>query len=102
MRNKGHANHNQIAQLTNTAGMLLPANDDIAGQYPAGGGSSYTESFINRGWELCERIRENAIYSTKAVTAAFSQNAFQASAVAIGVCALIAYFLALRFVCDRI
>jgi len=102
MRNKRHAIHDQMAQLTNTAGMLLPANDDIAGQQPVGGGSSYAGNFINRGWEICGRIRENTIYSTKAAKAAFSQNAFQAGAVAIGGCALIGYFLALRFVCDRI
>jgi len=102
MRNKGHAIHDQMAQLTNTAGMLLPAKDDIAGHSSLGGGSSYAGSFINQGWEFCGRIRENAIYTTKAAKAAFSQNPFQAGAVAIGVCALIAYFLALRFVCDRI
>lgn len=67
-----------------------------------GASVSQTQSTANRAGEICTGIRGKAIERAKAAIAACYQNGFNTIAIGIAGSALIGYFVALRFVCDRI
>lgn len=88
----GPSNEEENSFAGNSAG--------VPGEYLAGA-RKHLESALDHGREIYGRIRDKTIAGSQAANEAVHKNSYQAIAIGVGVGALIGYFIALRYVCDR-
>ena len=89
-----------IGTLAEDARALLNATVDVAGE-KVGEARKRLAAALERGQEMCGRVREKAMEGTKAADEVVHKHPYQAMGVALAVGALIGYVLARRRSCNR-
>jgi ElaB/YqjD/DUF883 family membrane-anchored ribosome-binding protein len=86
---------NDIETLTDAARALLAATADVAGEN-VGEARKRLAAALERGKEICVRVREKAVEGAKATDEAVHKHPYQAMGVALAVGGLLGYVLARR------
>ena len=89
-----------IGTLGEDARALLNATVDVAGE-KVGEARKRLAAALERGQEMCGRVREKAREGAKAADQVVHNHPYQAVGVALAVGALIGYVLARRCSCNR-
>ena len=89
-----------IGTLAEDARALLNATVDVAGE-KVGEARKRLAAALERGQEMCGRVREKAMEGAKAADEVVHEHPYQAMGVALAVGALIGYVLARRCSCNR-
>jgi len=89
-----------IGTLAEDARALLNATVDVAGE-KVGEARKRLAAALERGQEMCVRVREKALEGAKAADQVVHKHPYQAMGVALAVGALIGYVLARRCSCNR-
>jgi len=89
-----------IGTLAEDARALLNATVDVAGE-KVGEARKRLAAALERGQEMCGRVREKAMEGAKAADEVVHKHPYQAMGVALAVGALIGYVLARRCSCNR-
>ena len=87
-----------MGTLAEDARALMAATADVAGE-KVGDARKRLAAALERGKEIYGRIKEKAVEGAKATDEAVHQHPYQAVGIALGVGALIGYFVARR--CSR-
>ena len=97
--NQGKAtSSNEQCSLADDARDLLSATADVADD-KVNDARKRVAAALERGKEICGRVREKAVEGAKAADVAVREHPYQAMAIAAGVGALIGYLAARR--CSR-
>ena len=89
-----------IGTLAEDARALLNATVDVAGE-KVGEARKRLAAALERGQEMCGRVREKAREGAKAADEVVHKHPYQAMGVALAAGALIGYVLARRCSCNR-
>ena len=89
-----------IGTLAEDARALLNATVDVAGE-KVGEARKRMAAALERGQEMCGRVREKAMEGAKAADEVVHKHPYQGMGVALAVGALIGYVLARRCSCNR-
>ncbi len=89
---------NDMDQLAEDARALMAATADVAGE-KVGEARQRLAAALERGKEMCGRVREKAVEGAKAADEAVHEHPYQAIAIGVGVGALVGFLLARR--CSR-
>ena len=84
-----------MSQLAEDAHALMTATADVAGE-KVGDARKRLSSALERGKEIYGRAREKVVDSAKAVDETVHEHPYQASAIGVGVGAILGYLLARR------
>ncbi len=95
MNKETQAISNDMSQLAEDAGALMAATADVAGE-KVGEARKRLAAALERGKEICGKVREKAVQSAKAADVAVHEHPYQAIAIGIGVGAILGYLLARR------
>jgi ElaB/YqjD/DUF883 family membrane-anchored ribosome-binding protein len=98
MQSKTHATSNDMGTLAEDARALMAATADVAGE-KVGEARKRLAAALDRGKEICDRVREKAVDGAKVVDEAVHEHPYQAIGVAFAVGAFVGYLLARR--CSR-
>ena len=90
-----------IGTLAEDARALLNATVDVAGE-KVGEARKRLAAALERGQEMCGRVREKAMEGAKAADEVVHKHPYQAMGVALAVGALIGYVLTRRCSCNRV
>jgi ElaB/YqjD/DUF883 family membrane-anchored ribosome-binding protein len=86
---------NDMGTLAEDARALMAATADVAGE-KVGQARKRLAAALERGKEICGRVRERVVEGAKATDQAVHEHPYQAIGIAFGVGALISYLLARR------
>jgi ElaB/YqjD/DUF883 family membrane-anchored ribosome-binding protein len=89
---------NDMGTLAEDARALMAATADVAGE-KVGDARKRLAAALERGKEIYGRVKEKAVEGAKATDQAVHEHPYQAIGIALGVGALIGYFVARR--CSR-
>ena len=89
---------NEMGQLAEDARALMAASADVAGE-KVGEARQRLAAALERGKEVCGRVREKAVEGAQVADEAVHAHPYQAIAVGVGVGAIIGYLLGHR--CSR-
>lgn len=89
---------NDMGTLAEDARALMAATADVAGER-VGDARKRLAAALERGKEMYGRVKEKAVEGAKATDQAVHEHPYQAIGIALGVGALIGYFIARR--CSR-
>jgi len=89
------ASSNDMGTLAEDARALMAATADVAGEKVAEARKRLAGA-LERGKEICGRVREKAVDCSKATDEAVHEHPYQAIGIALGVGAFIGYLLAHR------
>ena len=95
MSKQTEAISNDMGQLAEDARALMAATADVAGE-KVGEARKRLAAALERGKEICDRVREKAVQGAKAADEAVHEHPYHAAGIAFGVGALIGYFAARR------
>ena len=98
MDKQTQATSNDMGTLPEDARALMAATADVAGEKVAEARKRLAAA-LERGKEICGRVREKAVECSKATDEAVHEHPYQAIAIALGVGAIIGYVLARRCSC---
>jgi len=84
-----------MGQLAEDARALLSATADVAGEKVSEARTRLAAA-LERGKDVCNRVREKAVAGAKAADEAVHEHPYQAIAIGVGVGAVIGYLLARR------
>jgi ElaB/YqjD/DUF883 family membrane-anchored ribosome-binding protein len=100
MSNETQAISDDMSRLADDARALMAATADVAGE-KVGDARKRLAAALERGKEVCGRVREKAIESAKAADVVVREHPYQAIAIGVGVGAIIGYLVARRGGCQR-
>ena len=86
---------NDLGTLAEDARALMAATADVAGE-KVGEARKRLAAALERGKEICGRVREKAVECSKATNDAVHEHPYQAIAIALGVGMIIGHLLAHR------
>ena len=86
---------NDMGQLAEDAQALMAATADVAGE-KVGEARKRLAAALERGREICGRVREKAVEGAKVADEAVHEHPYQAIAIGVGVGAVLGYLLARR------
>ena len=89
---------NDLGTLAEDARALMAATADVAGE-KVGEARKRLAAALERGKEICGRVREKAVECSKATDEAVHEHPYQAIGIAFGLGALIGYLVACRRSC---
>ena len=89
------ANTNETGTLAEDARALLTATADVGGQKVEEARRRLSAA-LERGREICGRVREKVVEGAKATDAVVHKHPYQAIGIAVGVGALLGYLVANR------
>jgi ElaB/YqjD/DUF883 family membrane-anchored ribosome-binding protein len=95
MDKQTQATSNDMGTLAEDARALMAATADVAGEKVAEARKRLAAA-LERGKEICGRVREKAVECSKAADEAVHEHPYQAIGIALGVGAIIGYVLARR------
>ena len=95
MDTRTQATSNDMGTLAEDARALMAATADVAGEKVAEARKRLAGA-LERGKEICGRVREKAVESLRATDEAVHEHPYQAIGIAFGVGALIGFLLARR------
>jgi ElaB/YqjD/DUF883 family membrane-anchored ribosome-binding protein len=95
MNNTIQANRNETTTIEEDARALLTATADVGGEKVAEARQRLAAA-LERGREICGRVREKVVEGAKATDAAIHMHPYQAMGIALGVGALLGYVVVLR------
>jgi len=98
MNKQTQATSNDMGTLAEDARALMAATADVAGE-KVGDARKRLAAALERGKEIYGRVKEKAVEGAKATDEAVHEHPYQAIGIALGVGALIGYFVARR--CSR-
>lgn len=87
-----------MGTLAEDARALMTATADVAGE-KVGEARKRLAAALDRGKEICGRVREKAVESAKVADQAVHEHPYQAMGIALGVGAILGYLIARR--CSR-
>jgi ElaB/YqjD/DUF883 family membrane-anchored ribosome-binding protein len=93
MSNETQAISEDMSRLAEDARALMAATADVAGEKAAEARTRLAAA-LEKGKEVCDRVRAKAVESAKAADVVVRENPYQAIAVAFGVGAIIGYLVA--------
>jgi ElaB/YqjD/DUF883 family membrane-anchored ribosome-binding protein len=100
MSNETQAISDDMSQLADDARALMAATADVAGE-KAGEARKKLAAALERGKEVCDRVRAKAVAGAKAADAVVRENPYQTIAIAVGVGAILGFLLARKGGCRR-
>jgi ElaB/YqjD/DUF883 family membrane-anchored ribosome-binding protein len=100
MSKETQAISDDMSQLAEDARALMAATADVAGD-KVGDARKRLAAALERGKEVCARVREKAIESAKAADEVVREHPYQSIAIGVGVGALLGYLIARRGGCSR-
>ena len=86
---------NDMGQLAEDAQALMAATADVAGE-KVGEARKRLAAALERGREICGRVREKAVEGAKVADEAVHEHPYQAIAIGVGVGAVLGYLIARR------
>jgi ElaB/YqjD/DUF883 family membrane-anchored ribosome-binding protein len=89
------ANRSETGTIEEDARALLTATADVGGEKVAEARQRLTAA-LERGKEICGRVREKVVEGAKATDEVVHKHPYQAMGIALGVGALLGYAIALR------
>ena len=92
MNKQTEAISNDMGQLADDARALMAATADVAGE-KVGEARKRLAAALERGKEMCGRVRDKAVEGAQAADEAVHQHPYQAIAIGVGVGALIGYLV---------
>jgi len=95
MNRQIEANTTETATLAEDARALLTATAEVPGE-EVGEARRRLAAALERGKEICGRVREKVVEGAKATDQAVHKHPYQAMGIALGVGALLGYVIALR------
>ena len=95
MDKQTQATSNDMGTLAEDARALMAATADVAGEKVSEARKRLAAA-LERGKEICGRVREKAVECSKATDQAVHEHPYQAIGIALGVGAIIGYLLARR------
>jgi len=95
MNKETQAISDDMSQLADDARALMAATADVAGE-KVGEARKRLAAALERGKEICNRVREKAVEGAKAADEAVHEHPYQAIAIGVGVGAIIGYLVARR------
>jgi ElaB/YqjD/DUF883 family membrane-anchored ribosome-binding protein len=98
MDKQKQATSSDMAALAEDARALMAATSDVAGEKVSEARKRLAAA-LERGKEICGRVKDKAIEGAKATDEAVHEHPYQAMAVALGVGAIIGFLVARR--CSR-
>ena len=98
MNKHTHATENDLGTLAEDARALMAATADVAGE-KVGDARKRLTAALERAKEIASNVRDKAVAGAKATDQAVHEHPYQAIGIAVGVGALIGYFVARR--CSR-
>lgn len=98
MNHQTQAIRDDMGQLADDARALMTATADVAGEKVVEARKRLNAA-LQRGKEICDQVRQQAVQGAKAADVAVHEHPYQAIAIGVGVGALIGYFIAHR--CSR-
>jgi ElaB/YqjD/DUF883 family membrane-anchored ribosome-binding protein len=90
---------NDRGTLAEDARALMAATADVAGEKVSDARKRLAAA-LERGKEICVRVREKAVDGAKAADAAVREHPYQAIGIALGVGALLGYLVSRRRSCN--
>jgi ElaB/YqjD/DUF883 family membrane-anchored ribosome-binding protein len=96
MNKETQAIRDDVSQLAEDARALMAATADVAGEKVSDARKRLAAA-LERGKELCGRVREQAVAGAKATDEAIHEHPYQAIAIGVGVGALVGYFVARKY-----
>jgi len=87
-----------MSQLADDARALMAATADVAGEKVSEARKRLAAA-LERGKEICGRVKEKAVEGAKAADEAVHEHPYQAIGIALGVGAILGYLVARR--CSR-
>jgi ElaB/YqjD/DUF883 family membrane-anchored ribosome-binding protein len=98
MSKETQAISNDMGQLAEDARALMAATADVAGE-KVGEARKRLAAALERGREICGRVKEKAVEGAKAADVAVHEHPYQAIAIGVGVGVLLGYLLGRRGCC---
>jgi ElaB/YqjD/DUF883 family membrane-anchored ribosome-binding protein len=98
MDKQTQATSNDMGTLAEDAHALMAATADVAGEKVSEARKRLAAA-LERGKEICGRVREKAVAGAKATDEAVHEHPYQAIGIALGVGALVGYLIGRR--CSR-
>jgi len=95
MDKQAHQPSNDTGTLAEDARAFIAATADVAGE-KVGEARKRLAAALERGQEICDRVREQVAEGAKATDEAVRKHPYQAVSIAFGVGALIGYLIARR------
>ena len=89
-----------MGQLADDARALMAATADVAGE-KVGEARKRLAAALERGKEICGRVKEKAVEGAKAADEVVHEHPYQAIGIAFGVGAILGYLLSRRCSCNR-
>ena len=89
------ANRSETGTIEEYARALLTATADVGGERVAEARQRLTAA-LERGKEICGRVREKVVEGAKATDEVVHKHPYQAMGIALGMGALLGYVIALR------
>ena len=95
MNKHTQAHNDEMDTLAEDARALMAATADVTGEKVSEARKRLAAA-LERGKEICGRVRERAVEGAKAADEAVHEHPYQAIAIGVGVGAVIGYLLARR------
>ena len=100
MSKETQAISHDMGQLAEDARALMVATADVAGEKVSEARQRLAAA-LERGQELCGRVKEKAVEGAKATDQAVHEHPYQAIGIALGVGLLLGYLVSRRGCCSR-
>jgi len=91
---------NDLGTLAEDARALMTATADVAGD-KVGAARERLAAALDSAKEIAGRVRDKAVEGAKAADEAVREHPYQAIGIALGVGALVGFFVARRCACNR-
>lgn len=95
MSKETQAISNDMGQLAEDARALMAATADVAGE-KVGEARKRLAAALERGKEICDRVKAKAVEGAKAADVAVHEHPYQAIAIGVGVGVLVGYLVGRR------
>ena len=95
-----HAAGSDTGTLAQDASALMAATADVAGE-KVGEARKRLAAALESAKEIAGRVRDKAVEGAKAADEAVREHPYQAIGIALGVGALVGFFVARRCACNR-
>ena len=100
MNKQTQATSNDMGQLAEDARALMTATADVAGEKVSEARKRLAAA-LDRAREIGACVRDKAVAGAKAADEAVHEHPYQAIGIALGVGALVGFFVARRCACNR-
>jgi ElaB/YqjD/DUF883 family membrane-anchored ribosome-binding protein len=95
MNKQTHSNSTDMGQLAEDARALMAATADVAGE-KVGEARKRLAAALESAKEIASRVRDRAVEGAKAADETVREHPYQAMGIALGVGAILGYFVARR------